>query len=63
MGNLCPGQHTAVSTPDTETASTGLKCGHILIPLNNGNVEMNSESPLFFVFVVAGVSKILLVCV
>ena len=24
---------------------------------------MNSESPLFFVFVVAGMSKILLVCV
>lgn len=54
--------HSSLDSRHRDSASTGLKCGHILTPLNNGNVEMNSESPLFFVFV-AGMSKILLVCV
>lgn len=46
-----------------DSASTSLKCGHILTPLNNGNMEMDSESPLLFLLLLACIKFSLCVCV
>ena len=64
MGSLCPGQHTALSTPDTETAFTGLKCEHILSPLKNGTWKW-TLNPLcsLFLLLLACLKFSLCVCV
>ena len=55
--------HSPLYSRHRDSASTSLKCGHILTPLNNGNVEMDSESPLLFLLLLACLRFSVCVCV